>query len=208
MRERQKDENFQAFVRRIGKKGIKESLADLAALPEFDEDRQLFYDWSDSRKYTMSDYGVGECAGEVVSIVQFGLTAAERMAFEAQELLDAADYDAAGERAYAAMLRAAKELVRTQFVDITDDPDRIVAEFRSRLYDTQLIFDTYAGGYTSFSINLSDTTAEELRGMQTKAYRRFYFNPSRMARLLRRMPHKMDVVRALRTYGGLKFLRW
>ena len=36
--------------------------------------------------------GVGECAGEVVSMTQFGLAASERQAFEAQILLDNGDY--------------------------------------------------------------------------------------------------------------------
>ncbi len=30
--------------------------------------------------------------------------------------------------------------------DISDDPDQIVTQFRSRFFDTQIFFDKYAGG--------------------------------------------------------------
>ena len=90
--------------------------------------------------------GVGECAGEVVSLIEFDLAAAEELVFEAQVHLDEKEYGAADEKAYAAMLQAAKGLVKTQFLDIPDDPGEIVREFRTRFYDTELFFDKYAGG--------------------------------------------------------------
>ena len=77
--------------------------------------------------------GIGECAGEVVSLVEFDLADAEREVFEAQLLLEAGDYQQAEARAYQAMLQAAKALVRTQFLDVGDDPDRIVEEFTQAL---------------------------------------------------------------------------
>ncbi len=44
------------------------------------------------------------------------------------------------------MLLAAKALVRNQFLDVGDQPERIVTEFRARFYDTELFFDKYAKG--------------------------------------------------------------
>jgi sulfite reductase (ferredoxin) len=37
-------------------------------------------------------------------------------------------------------------LVRNQNLDVGDDPETIVAEFRQRYYDTQLFYDRYAKG--------------------------------------------------------------
>ena len=37
------------------------------------------------------------------------------------------------------------ELVKTQFIDLKDDPNTIVNEFRRRFYDTGLLGDRYAG---------------------------------------------------------------
>ena len=44
------------------------------------------------------------------------------------------------------MVKAARALVRTQFLDVGDSPDRIVEEFKTRFFDTELFFDQYAKG--------------------------------------------------------------
>ncbi len=144
--ERTKGETFQAFVQRIGKVEIKNMMEDLARMPTHDEDPTLYTDWGDTREFTIGDMGVGECAGEIVSHAEFGLSAAERQVFEGQVLLDENAYQKAGEVAYASMLQAAKTLVQEQFYDVPEDPDRIVEEFRTRFYDTKLFWDEYAGG--------------------------------------------------------------
>jgi sulfite reductase (ferredoxin) len=90
--------------------------------------------------------GIGECAGEVVSLTEFDLAGAESQAFEAQLQLEAGNFRGADELAYGAMLQAARGLIKTEFIDITDDPDQIVAEFRSRFFDTKIFFDRFAGG--------------------------------------------------------------
>jgi sulfite reductase (ferredoxin) len=44
------------------------------------------------------------------------------------------------------MVQAAKALVRTQFLDVGDDPDRIVNEFRTRFVETELFDKEFASG--------------------------------------------------------------
>jgi sulfite reductase (ferredoxin) len=44
------------------------------------------------------------------------------------------------------MLTAAATLVKTEWIDLPDDPDRIVAEFRERFCDTERFFDPFAKG--------------------------------------------------------------
>ena len=140
------DETFVDFVRRTGKKEIREAVLDLTEVPAYDEDPSFYSDWGDPREFTMGDLGVGECAGEVVSYAEMGLAQSEREAFEAQVLLDEGDVGGAADRAFSAMLRAAQALAREKNENLGDDPDEIVAEFRKHLYDTELFFDTYAGG--------------------------------------------------------------
>lgn len=144
--DRLKGESFQDFVKRIGKVEIKNMLEDLTRVPPHEVDSSYYSDWGDAREFTIGDMGKGECAGEVVSRIQFGLSAAEREVFEAQVLLDKGEYQKGGEVACTSMLHAAKALVKTQFYDIPDDPDRIISEFRTLFYDTQLFWDPYAGG--------------------------------------------------------------
>jgi sulfite reductase (ferredoxin) len=44
------------------------------------------------------------------------------------------------------MLLGARALVKLQLMEVSEDPEEVVREFRARFYDTQLFFDKYAGG--------------------------------------------------------------
>ncbi len=143
---RLKDERFQDFVARIGKKQIKDLLEDLTKIPAHEVDPSYYSDWGDPREFTLADMGVGECAGEVVSQAEFTLAASERELFEAQLLLDSGYIQQAAKLAYASMLRAAQGLVKDQNPGISEDESQIIAEFTVRFYDTQLFWDKYAGG--------------------------------------------------------------
>lgn len=144
--EREAVETFKSFIQRVGKLEIKHTLDDLMKLPTHDAEPNLYTDWGDTRKFSIGDIGIGECAGEVVSHAEFGLADAERLAFEAHIFSDNGDHQQAGETAYASMLKAAKTLVQEQFYDVPDESHRIVEEFKTRFYDTNLFWDDYAGG--------------------------------------------------------------
>ena len=143
--DRKRDESFQAWCQRIGKKELKSIVDKFTAVPPHGVDPTFYNDWGDPRSYTIGDMGVGECAGEVVSLAQFGFTEAESLAFEAQLLLDDGKYKPADEMAYAAMLRAARTLVQVQWLDVPSDPGVIVEEFGRRFVDTKVFWDTYHG---------------------------------------------------------------
>jgi sulfite reductase (ferredoxin) len=143
---RRDGESFQAWVRGRGPAQMRALLEDLTELPAYAAEPELFSDWGDPREYTLGDLGVGECAGEVVSIAEFGLQASERQVFEAQVELDAGRHGAAADKAYRAMLQAAKTLGRTRDLDLADEPDAIVGAFRHGFYDSRLFFDPFAGG--------------------------------------------------------------
>jgi sulfite reductase (ferredoxin) len=146
VRGRKNGEHFRDFIKRIGKIELKNMLDDLTRPPSPPTDRSFFRDWGDPREYSLGDLGVGECAGEVVSSVDFGLAAAEREVFEAQLALEEGNVEQAGRKAYESMLQAAKALVKSERADMPDDPHQIIQEFRTRFYDTQKFFDRYAGG--------------------------------------------------------------
>ena len=146
VKDRHKGETFQDFTQRVGKKALKEMFQDLAKVPGHDDDPRYYADWGDPREFTIGDMGVGECAGEVVSLADFDMAGAEGQAFEAQLHLEDADYTKADAMAYGAMLQAARGLIKIQFIDIRDNPDEIVKQFRERFYETELFFDRFAGG--------------------------------------------------------------
>ena len=144
--ERESEETFQDYISRIGKKECRAMLQDLMKVPNYAEDSSFYSDWGDPREFTLGDMGKGECAGEVVELSEFELASAEGLSFEASVCLDDSDYEKADEFAYRSMLQAAKALIKTEWIDITDDPDQIVGEFRTRIYDTELFYDKYAKG--------------------------------------------------------------
>ena len=141
---RQGDENFQKWCQRVGKKELKTLLEPFVPVPAHKDDASFYTDWGDPREFTIGDLGVGECAGEIVSLSQFGFTQAEAEAFEAQLLLDAGQYQAADEKAYQAMLTAAKTLVQIQWLDVPDDAQVIATQFRERFVDTKIFWDRFA----------------------------------------------------------------
>ncbi len=145
-RERERNESFQDWIKRLGKQEVRAMLEPYTTLPAFEQEPELFSDWGDSRVYSINDIGVGECAGEVVSLFSIEIAQAESEHFEALVALDEGDYLQADQRAYRAMLMAARALVRTRYLNVGNEPDRIVEEFRTRFYDTELFFDKYAKG--------------------------------------------------------------
>lgn len=145
VRDREKNEGFQDFVRRIGKKEVKEMLEDLTKILPHDVAPSFYSDWGDPREFTLQDLGTGECAGEVVTQAEFAFAASERELFEAHLFLDNGELDNAAGGAYGSMVRAAQALVKIQNYDISDDEARILTEFRTRFCDTGLFYDKYAG---------------------------------------------------------------
>ncbi len=143
---RTKGETFKDFVKRVGKVQLKAALEDLAGPPADPRDRSLFSDWGDPREYTLGDMGVGECAGEVVSAVEFDLAAAECEVFEAQVAFEEGRTQEAGTTAYRSMLYAARTLVKLMNPNISNDAEQIISEFRARYYDTRKFWDPFAGG--------------------------------------------------------------
>ena len=142
---REKDESFQAYIQRIGKKDVKDLLQGLTQVPMHEIDPSYYTDWGDTREFTLGDMGKGECAGEVVSLVQFELSGCETESFESQIYLEEGDYEAAYKTAFSAMLHAAKALVKTQYLDVPEEAGVIVEEFRTHFCDTELFYNQFAG---------------------------------------------------------------
>ena len=144
--ERLQDETFQAFIKRIGKAECKKMIDEFTAVPPHEVDASFYSDWGDPREFSIGDIGVGECAGEVVFPIDFELVACEREAFEAQLNLESGNIDKAAQMAYESMLHGALALLKFKFTIAPEDPDKIVAEFRTHFYDTEMFFDPFVRG--------------------------------------------------------------
>jgi sulfite reductase (ferredoxin) len=148
--ERNGDESFRSWVMRVGKKAIKERLQDLLEVPPYALDPSFYIDWHDSREYSIGDIGVGECAGEVISLTQFSLATAESKAFDASVMVDDLTlgdegYREAAQEAYEAMVTAAQGLLKIRDPDISPDPEVVFQQFQEEFIDSQLFFERYIG---------------------------------------------------------------
>ncbi|MSR22421.1 MAG: nitrite/sulfite reductase [Gemmatimonadetes bacterium] len=149
-KERQPEETFRGWVMRVGKKEIKGKLEDLIAVPAYETDPSFYIDWHDAREYSIGDIGVGECAGEVVTLTQFSLANAESKVFDASVLVDdvrAGDnrFDEAGRLAYQAMIFAAQGLLKVENPDQKGDPLIVFPEFEAKFIDTEIFFERFVG---------------------------------------------------------------
>jgi len=145
--DRRGEESFQDFCARIGKKELAAMLiAEYRAVPAYEEDRSYYSDWGDPREFSMGDYGVGECAGEVISRTDMDLSEAESIVFEATVALEDGDLVRADERAWAGMIIAARGIVALRLPLPPTEDEAIVAAFREHFYDTELFFDRFMGG--------------------------------------------------------------
>jgi sulfite reductase (ferredoxin) len=104
------------------------------------------------------DVATGECAGEVVSCADFGFTAAETEAFEAQLLLDDGKFQEADNRAYEAMLRPRTRWSRWSGTDAPAEPKYVVDEFRKRFVDTQIFWHRqHANQFSNYLVTATRT---------------------------------------------------
>jgi sulfite reductase (ferredoxin) len=155
--QRQPDESFQAWCTRVGKKELK-AIVDqfdtkIAPAPAHAVDPSFYTDWGDPRQYIVN-VAMGECAGEIVSAADFGFTAAETEAFEAQLLLDEGKYQEADFRAFDSMLRAAHTLVALEWSDAPTDPPIVISEFRKRFIDTKVFWHRqHANQFSNYLFN-------------------------------------------------------
>jgi sulfite reductase (ferredoxin) len=141
---REKSETFQSWIARLGKREVRTIIQPFMKVPAYEDDKSFYTDWGDAREFTIGDLGVGECAGEVVSLFGIEVVKAESLAFDGQCALDEGQYVEAEDLAYKAMLYAARSLIRTEYIDVTEEPDDIVSNFETRFMDTEVFFDKYA----------------------------------------------------------------
>lgn len=155
---REDAETFQDWSLRLGKRGLKELVAPFMEMPSYAEDRDFYIDFGDGRLFTMGDHGVGECAGEVVSLFGMEVLKAESAVFDAQLALEEESDPQKAERlAYAAMIAAARALVRSEFIDVTEDPKQVVEEWKVRFFDTEKFWDRFAAGkFGRYLLDLHD----------------------------------------------------
>jgi sulfite reductase (ferredoxin) len=172
---RQGGEKFREWIGRIGKKAVKDLLSPLTPVPAHDARPDFYVDWHDVREYTIGDIGVGECAGEVVSLTEFSLVEAESLAFDASVMLDEAVNGDHGQKAadlaFTAMVRAAQGLLKVEDSDVKATPEVVLPLFRQRFLDNERFFDRFVGRQEAAYLTTAAESGGKVRDVD-EAHRR------------------------------------
>lgn len=140
--ERLDGERFAQWAGRVGKKNISEGLAPLRAVPSFEEDPDTYMDWGSEEIFSVGT-GQGECAGQLVAMVELKLDEAERDLFEANLQYERGLFTEASRLAFQAMATAAQGLLVTEGVAETNI-GKVKDEFRARFVDTDRLYEASA----------------------------------------------------------------
>ena len=107
-RDRKSGEGLPAFIDRAGKIALKDELIPYTLVPAFADDPTFYYDWEANEEFVLEDLGPGECAGGALGMIENGILEADQELYQAELLTDNHQYAVSVNKAYRAVLAAAK----------------------------------------------------------------------------------------------------
>lgn len=131
-RDRKTGEDLPTFIDRVGKAVLKEELIPYTIAPTFEEDPTFYYDWEGDEPFITEDLGPGECAGGALEMMGDRILEAEQELYQGKLLLEKHQYAVSVNKAYRAVLAAAKALLVTEGLDPATDAETF-GEFEQRL---------------------------------------------------------------------------
>ncbi len=150
-RDRKAGESLPAFITRVGKSKLKEELIPYTIVPSFEEDPTFYYDWEGEDEFVLEDLGPGECAGGALEMIDNRILEAEQELYQAKLLADKHQYAVAVNKAYRAVLAAAKALLVTEGLDPATDAETF-QEFEQRVAAQG----TVPAGYRNLGAQIGD----------------------------------------------------
>jgi sulfite reductase (ferredoxin) len=162
-RDRRTGESLPAFIDRVGKAALKEELIPYTIAPTFEEDPTFYYDWEGDEPFITEDLGPGECAGGALEMMGDRILEAEQELYQGKLLLEKHQYSVSVNKAYRAVLAAAKALLVTEGLDPSTDAETF-GEFEQRIAAKGVVPATYRDLTTQFgNLGPKDTTQDFAR---------------------------------------------
>jgi len=159
-RDRKNGESLPAFIDRAGKAELKEELIPYTIAPTFEEDPAFYYDWEGDEPFITEDLGPGECAGGALEMMGDRILEAEQELYQGKLLLDKHQYSVSVNKAYRAVLAAAKALLVTEGLDPSTDAETF-GEFEQRIAAKGIVPATYRDLTAQFgNLGPKDTTPQ------------------------------------------------
>lgn len=156
---RQDGETLLAFLDRTGKATLKEELIAHTFVPPFEQDTSYYYDWEGEDEFILEDLGPGECAGGALEMIENRILEADQELYQARLLENKEQHAAAVNKAYRAVLAAAKAVLVTEGIDPNTDAETF-SEFERRFGGTGKMRPEYAKPTADIGdLGPKDTTA-------------------------------------------------
>ncbi len=157
-RDRKTGESLPSFIDRVGKVVLKEELIPYTIAPTFEEDPTFYYDWEGDEPFITEDLGPGECAGGALEMMGDRILEAEQELYQGKLLLDKHQYSVSVNKAYRAVLAAAKALLVTEGLDPSTDAETF-GEFEQRIAVKGVVSASYRDLSAQFdNLGPKDTT--------------------------------------------------
>lgn len=164
--ERETDEAFNDFVRRVGDTRLKDLLAPLKTVPSFDEDPSFYQDYDhENERFAVRPAMTGECAGSTVAQTVPQIESAFEWLAQAEAFLYHKEYVSAGIAAYEAAAAAVRVPLYKRLVDPFTS-DEALWEFENLLV---LGGELNGDDWTNFSADLSRLKLESVDESGAKA---------------------------------------
>jgi len=120
-KEREDKESFSHYLGRAGKEKLKRELIPYSIIGDFSDSPENFYDWEEDKEFSIVDLGPGECAGGALEMISDGILEADQELYQAETLAQSQQYAMTVNKAYRAVLAAAKALLVTEGVEPATD---------------------------------------------------------------------------------------
>ena len=148
---RREGERLLDFIERTGKARLKEELIPFTIVPPFEQDPSYYFDWEGEDEFILEDLGPGECAGGALEMIENRILEAEQELYQARLLEGKAQHATALNKAYRAVLAAAKAVLVPEGIDPNTDSETF-SEFERLFGVTERI----AKAYAAPSANIGD----------------------------------------------------
>jgi len=121
--DRRPGESFEDFAARTGKEKLKEGLMPFTFLPSYEADRSFYVDWGEDKDFTTEDLGPGECASGAYEMMEGFLFEADQELHLAGVMSGKGQTGHAVNKAYRAIVAAAKGLLVLEGIDSSIDAE-------------------------------------------------------------------------------------
>ena len=148
---RRDSERLLDFIDRTGKARLKEELIPFTIVPPFEQDPSYYFDWEGEDEFVLEDLGPGECAGGALEMIENRILEAEQELYMARLLEGKEQHATALNKAYRAVLAAAKAVLVPEGIDPNTDAETF-SEFERLFGATGRI----AKAYAAPSANIGD----------------------------------------------------